>query len=108
MGKPTQRPADFRDALSRLTGDEGERGRHIVRYRIAVVTADGKDYGLRFSAGNNAKTPKSDITRLKRKLCLRDSDVKVETVLEDWGPKELKAYVKKHLTEAQLELYRGG
>lgn len=108
MGKPTQRPADFREALSRLTGDAGERGRHIVRYRITVLTADGKNYGLRFSAGNNAKTPKSDITRLKRKLCLRETGVEVEAILNDWGPKELKAYIKKHLTEAQLELYRGG
>jgi hypothetical protein len=108
LGKPTQRPADFRDALSRLTGDSGERGRHIVRYRISVVTADGKNYGLRLSAGNNAKTPKSDITRLRRKLCLRETGIEIETILNGWDPSDLRAYIKKHLTEAQLEQYRGG
>jgi hypothetical protein len=81
---------------------------HIYKYRIPVVTADGQDYGLRLSAGINAKNPKSDVGRLRRRLSLRENGIDVATVLKDWGPADLRSYVKKHLTREQLEQRRGG
>lgn len=108
MADPTQNQSSFRKCLARLTGDKGERCDHIFKYRIQVVTADGQDYGLRLSAGINAKSPKADIGRLKRRLCLHDHDVEIATILEDWGPDELRAFVKAHLSREHLEQRRGG
>ncbi len=108
MGNPTRRPADFKAALSRLTGDSGQRGNHITRYRVEVTTCEGEQYGLRLSAGNNAKNPKSDIGRLKRRLCLRENEIEIETVLEDWGPDDLREYVKTNLSRADMDRYGGG
>jgi hypothetical protein len=108
VADPTQKPASFRKCLARLTGDKGERCDHIFKYRIQVVTADGQDYGLRLSAGINAKTPKADIGRLKRRLCLHEHEVDIETILTSWGPDDLRSFVKAHLTREHLEQRRGG
>lgn len=109
MANSTVSAASFRKSLARLTGDKGERCDHIFKYRIAVETADGQHYGLRLSAGINAKDPpKSDIGRLKRRLCLQENGIKVETVIEEWSSDDLLSYIKEHVTREQLDQRRGG
>ena len=108
MGNPTQRPADFRRALNRLTGDSGRRGEHVFVYAINVRTADGQPYGLRLSAGITVKTPKPDMGRLKRRLCLAEHGIDVAEVLDSWTPPDLRAYVEANLSREDLERYRGG
>jgi hypothetical protein len=60
------------------------------------------------SAGINAKNSKSDVGRIKRRLCLRENDVDVGIVLNEWGPDDLLAYIKEKVTRDDLEQRRGG
>lgn len=109
MAVPTRRITDLRSAVARLTGDSGKRCSHVTIYRIRVVTKDNREYGLRLSLGNNVKDPpKGQVTRLVRKLCLADHDIDVETVLAEWGPNELTAYIRDNLTQEDLDRYPGG
>ncbi len=109
MADPTQRVSDLRNAYARLTGSKAKRRNHVEIYRLTVVTKDGQDYGLRLSLGNNlSDPPKSQVSRLKRKLCLVDHDIDVVEVLGTWTPNDLKEYIEENLTRADLERYPGG
>lgn len=100
--------ASFRKCLERLTGDTGKRCNHVFTYRVTVETADGEPYGLRLSAGINADDAKADMGRLKRRLCLREHEVDIEDVLNNWGPDDLKSHIKAKVTREDLDARRGG
>lgn len=109
MASATQQASAFRQALACLTGDLGTRRDHVFLYRITVKTSDGHEYGLRLSAGINAKDPpKSDVGRLKRRLKLQDNEIDVAGVLDNWGPDELRKYVAENLTFDDLNERPGG